>query len=102
MAAATLYGGPNGKGFIGRADLGGFSGYTQFGKASFPGTDLTCTMPLFNGGLAGADPLAYIQHSVVDKTVVATYSADKNTVTFTRTENSSNAPFNYQFWFFGS
>ena len=64
----------------------------QFGLAKFPTTATTCTIPLKSGGLTGT-PLVFAQHSVVDKTIVPSISG--TTLTLTRTETSSAAPFSY-------
>ncbi len=98
MAAATITDGPDGTGYLGHWFLGEFSANTQMGLAAFPTTDLTCTIACKGGGLLGA-PLAFVQHSVVDKTVIAAYDANTGLVTFTRTESSSAATFCYLFVF---
>lgn len=90
MAAATFLDGPYAKGFDGRIE--GMRSMCQWGRAAFPTTDLTCTIPLRSAGLTGT-PLVFLQHSVVDKTLVPSISG--TTLTVTRTENSDSPEFSY-------
>ncbi len=94
MAAATLLDGPDGHGFVGLWEVGGFSGFVQQGRGAFPTTDLTCTIPLRNNGRA-IKPQVFIQLDVVDKTAVPTFNSDFSVMTLTRTENASATTFSY-------
>ncbi len=96
MAAATLLDGPDARGFPGLWKVGGYNGYVQQGRGAFPTTATTCTIPLFNGGIA-KKPQNFIQYDVVDKTVVVTFNADYSIATLTRTDTTSAAQFSYLF-----
>lgn len=93
MAAATVDDGPYGKGFDGRFEIGGFSGYLQVGNAAFPTTDSTCTIGLRTGGLNPAKAIVIPILNIVDKTL--SWSITANTITFTRTDATSAAAFTY-------
>ena len=94
MAAATLLNGPvAGLPYSGFLHTGGFSPNIQFGRAAFPTTDSTCTMPLLSGGLTGT-PIVFVQfETVADKTIHWTISG--TTITFIRTDATSGATFSF-------
>ncbi len=99
MAAATLLDGPApGISYTGRIDTGGFSPNAQWGRAAFPTTDTTCTIPLKDGGIGGL-PLVFTNLNIIDKTL--TYSITGTTITFTRSGTDSNARFNYLIFYLG-
>ncbi len=86
MAAATFATGDPSYGFTGHLSLGQFSANVQHGRITWVAADTTCTVPLLGGGLTGT-PEVYLQHNVVDKTVVPTFSG--STMTLTRSSTGS-------------